>query len=358
MLQTVKDIQNDLQTLIDSFKKYALPSEQTTANQYTQELQTKYDKTKGLEQKLLLELTILDRRCNATVGENCNFIKPSNCTTGWFGIDCNTPICFGYLPSDLNVCSGYGSCVNPDKCDCKAGRSGSMCEIISQTNTIVGDNSQGRKWSNGEMAASCNQYRYPTASSGYSYEGAVGDGVYWIKTKSVFKVWCDMSSNGGGWTLIVAQFEADPIGSWAQGLPSTYDPTLQSKKSFLVDYDLIPSHSFTGFGKDLTATTIDYFTFVYTVGDIPINDVVGFKTNANYRIFRHSNNYFANHNPYGSITTSYTSWRNTLTVFRQGTTNPAWAFSPYGAGAVPGYAFNGVYMELTYESFAWTVWVK
>ncbi|KAL9642905.1 hypothetical protein ABK040_010600 [Willaertia magna] len=184
---------------------------QKKTNQYAQELQTKYEKTIPLEQKLNLELSALENRHNVIVGENCNFIKPSNSTTGWFGINCSILICFGYLPSDLNVCSGYSSCVNPDKCDL-----------------------------------------------------AVGDGVYWIKTKSVFKVWCDMSSNGGGWTLIVAQFEADPIGSWAQGLPSTYDPTLQSKKSFTVDPLSIPSHSFTGFGKDLTATTIDYSTFVYS----------------------------------------------------------------------------------------------
>lgn len=65
-----------------------------------------------------------------------------------------------------------------------------------------------RRWSDGVLAASCNDYRFP--ENDRSYTGDVGDGIYRITTTGIdMDVWCDMTTDGGGWTLV------------SQGVPST-----------------------------------------------------------------------------------------------------------------------------------------
>ncbi len=60
-----------------------------------------------------------------------------------------------------------------------------------------------RAWSDGSFAQSCAQYRAPSA--GHSYSGSVGDGVYRIQPEgqSAVNVYCDMTTDAGGWTLII-----------------------------------------------------------------------------------------------------------------------------------------------------------
>jgi hypothetical protein len=61
-----------------------------------------------------------------------------------------------------------------------------------------------RGWGDGTAAKSCKEYRSPT--DGYAYSGATGDGLYKIQPPggAVTNLYCDMATDGGGWTRLAA----------------------------------------------------------------------------------------------------------------------------------------------------------
>ncbi len=81
-----------------------------------------------------------------------------------------------------------------------------LCDGANWTEAAVGEigivtSGQTRTWANGSYAASCRDYFEPTAPRAYS--GDTGDGIYRIDPAGTpVDVYCDMSSDGGGWTLV------------------------------------------------------------------------------------------------------------------------------------------------------------
>lgn len=74
----------------------------------------------------------------------------------------------------------------------------------------VANNGSYRSWSDGTYAKSCQAYLSPSAP--YVYSGATGDGVYRINpTGTPIDVYCNQTTNGGGWALLMKQAQGDAV---------------------------------------------------------------------------------------------------------------------------------------------------
>ncbi|MDD2871708.1 MAG: fibrinogen-like YCDxxxxGGGW domain-containing protein [Candidatus Gracilibacteria bacterium] len=185
------------------------------------------------------------------------------------------------------------------------------------------------------------------------------DGVYWIKPAStVFKVYCDMTSDGGGWTMVVAQFESDPVTNWNEGIQGDYDPTLATSKGFALNTSQITTHNQIAFGKDKTSTFVDYVNGFYSTSNIDTTLVKSPKTGFYYQIHRNTGSLFDYHNPEEG-SNNIVAWNNTLTFDKIGGRNFSWAFSVNQTTQdYRGYGLNGDSLSATSESYPWTVWVR
>jgi hypothetical protein len=113
----------------------------------------------------------------------------------------------GALPTGLNLNSdgtvtGTPSANGTNPVQVKAaykGKSATQSYTFAVTQ-ILSQFSGYRAWSDNTYAASCNAYLNPTA--GHLYSGATGNGVYRLQTGgTVTDAYCDMTADGGGWTL-------------------------------------------------------------------------------------------------------------------------------------------------------------
>jgi hypothetical protein len=80
-----------------------------------------------------------------------------------------------------------------------------------------------RAFADGTYAATCNGYRNPGAP--HYYQGATGDGIYRITPGgSPYDVYCDMTTNGGGYTVIEASRDYTATGATFVQAPAGSPP--------------------------------------------------------------------------------------------------------------------------------------
>ncbi|ACY16066.1 calcium-binding EGF-like domain-containing protein [Haliangium ochraceum] len=107
-------------------------------------------------------------------------------------------------------CGPNSVCENLDgsfACACEDGYQldpdSGTCELIIHRIVGAGTDDQPRQWSDGSVSPSCQAYRFSPAP--YLYQGDTGDGVYLVQPSAFpepVEVFCDMNTDGGGWTGI------------------------------------------------------------------------------------------------------------------------------------------------------------
>jgi len=154
-------------------------------------------------------------------------------------------------------------------------------------------------------------------------------GVYKSTHAGGLNLYCDMTTAGGGWTLVVAQYENSPV-RWETG-GRAYDPSLTSLKGWAMEN--LPSHTQVGFGqKGISGLYPSYYmNFTYTTEDIPKTTITD-QNGVDYHIHRKKDAYYSRHDPEHEWRLEPKSgWRNTLTVdyVNETESDSLWTFAPH-----------------------------
>lgn len=89
-----------------------------------------------------------------------------------------------------------------------------------------------RAWADGTFAQSCEEYIRPVDAN-HAYTGATGDGVYRISPAgTLLNVYCDQSSDSGGWTLLGNQVRTSLFSSTTNDIGDVNSASLDATWRF------------------------------------------------------------------------------------------------------------------------------
>ncbi len=246
----------------------------------------------------------------------------------------------------------------------------SLCQIgvASQVNTI--DFKYNWSCENNDESIDCNATQIINTAKHSSckdilleYPHFAGqDGIYQAKVAGVdSSLYCNMTDQGGGWSLIVAQFEGNPV-NWNQGVSANYDASANSVgESFAFNSSQIPSHtqmSFSHSNYDNKKIT-NIFNYQYTTGNIETTLILDIMSGINYQINRSSIYHCASHDPELGCPYIGTIWEDTLTIDRYGLLN-AYSYSFGIKNSIPhqrDYAYKGFRVH-NVDNGAWLIFVR
>jgi hypothetical protein len=146
-----------------------------------------------------------ETNCHNTIGDfycSCD---------GGYELNEDDLACDNINECDSFDCGTTGSCEDTEgsyECTCGTGYSNATVGNLTTACVFTGYDITGTlavddagEWADGTYAASCRDYLVPT--TGYLYEGSTGDGYYTVQPDTTpFVVYCDMTFDDGGWTLI------------------------------------------------------------------------------------------------------------------------------------------------------------
>ncbi|GAB5388841.1 MAG: hypothetical protein Alpg2KO_18090 [Alphaproteobacteria bacterium] len=186
-----------------------------------------------------------------------------------------------------------------------------------------------------------------------------------------FDVMClflDTAWGGGGFTLIAAQWQNDPV-AWNEGRQADYvaDQLSTPGISFALTGNDIPGHSHMLFGRIGSGQNdnIDLLPFTYTTGPIAKTELTSPITGNVYHIARVSNGVYSSHDPESTLLTDpgHFDWWNTLTVDQ--VTNPStfpnytWSFAPeHSIAERRSYAFRALMNTTDVTNYGWAILVR